>query len=535
MVLTPAQLKEIFKNRPSKNIIDAAQAYSKRMIMHMTGVGLDEYIEAMTFFEKPELSIIRKKYAKSNKSLFARLHRPIDKVFNARGGSVYYKLPENKEMQLRQALAEVEYGYSLRKWIEAIWLKPYHYDPMSLVFIEVDQNGEAYPTIKSVFDLFEIKTNGRYLEYVILKTPDKEVFRVIDDAFDKLYKWDGTSLREIRNDSFPNYFGKVPAIIVSDIYDPIRGYYISPDDAIVEDADQFLMEGSVFNIFKKYHGFPKAWMYQSSCPKCKGTGKLEGKDCPDCSGTGQKVNESVAETIRIPVPQSKDHPILAPDLGGYITPSIEGWDAQRDSLKELEDLMHWTFWGTHRQEKADNNTATGEFIDAQPVNERLNKFSDAAEDVETWITNMIGSFMFGGYNDADINYGRRYLVETPDQVWLKYEGARTKGAPMSTLNDILLEYYHTKYKGDSIGMTRQVKLMKLEPLVHNTISEAKNLLTSYPEEYTKKLYFNEWVTTLTDMEIIQKDLKTLRQDLNDYVIGLNLKPVVEKSGATILN
>jgi len=526
MILTTEKITAILRDKPHAKLISQAQTYSKKLMMHMTGIGLKGYLNKLDYFEKDEVKSVREQYCRSNKDLFARLHRPIDKVFSARGGSVYYNLPEQKEKQLRNALTDVEYGYSLRKWIENFWLNAYEYDPMGLVFIEIDETGKAYPTYKSIMDVQDYKMNGRKLDYLILKTDKRieeykkgdnytPIFRVIDDAFDCLIAWDGSVVTKINDEVYPNYFGKVPALINSDLFDQLRGMYVSPDDAIVGIADEFLQEGSYFNIFKKYHFFPKAWQYQRKCRKCEGSGKRNGEDCSSCSGTGDAKDWKVNETVQVPVPQSKDQPIIAPDIAGYITPDIDGWEAMDKSLDKLEELMYRTMWGTTLERK-DNETATGRFIDVQPVNDRLSKYSDAAETVEEFVVNAIGSIMFNAYGGADVNYGRRFLIETPDEVWLKYQDARTKGAPQATLDEILMEYYQTKYTNDSFEMQKYIKLMALEPFVHYTVQQVQTMNLS-DEDYLKKVYFNEWVMQLQQNDLVVNPVQALSQKLTEYV------------------
>lgn len=529
MILKEADIKKILLERPNKKLIDEASKYTRKLMMHMTGVGLKEYIQRIDHFERPGAQEIRLKYTASNKDLFSRIHRPIDKVFNARGGSSYYNLPEAQTKKFRQILSNVEYGYSIRKWMEAFWRPAYHYDPMGMIFIEIDQNGEAYPTYKSIIDVYDYQPNGRQLDYIIFKTDQKiervrngkkvqrPVYRIVDDAFDYLVEWDGVNYRTIQKETFANFFGQVPAIIISDIFDPLRGFYISPDDDIIEKADEFLREGSVKSIFKNYFGFPQAWRYSSDCPTCQGEGIFEGRKCPDCHGQRVNSKREPWEAIEVPIPESNDHK-LAPDLAGYVSPDIEGWGKMTEELQLLEDIMDRTYWGTQRvEEDKKNETATGRFVDVQPVNERLNKFSDAAEYVEDYVTDLLGQFYFGkGYKGASINYGRRFLIETPDEIWLKYQNARKSGAPNSVLDNLLIDFYQTKYQSDSVEMQRYLKLMRVEPFVHLTAIDL-NAITIPKLDYLKKLYFNEWLAITPDSDILLKPVAALQESLTQYV------------------
>ncbi|MNH33271.1 hypothetical protein D3C79_937730 [compost metagenome] len=56
--------------------------------------------------------------------------------------------------------------------------------------------------------------------------------------------------------------------------------------------------------------------------------------------------------------------------------------------------------------------------------------------------------------------------------------------------------------------------MKVEPMVHNTLQEAKGLAPA--EEYTMKLYFGEWVKTLNEMDIISTPVEKLSEQLKVF-------------------
>jgi hypothetical protein len=541
MILTTQDIARILKDKPNAALITKAQAYSRKMLLHLEGIGMEAHLATLPYFEKQEVASVRRKYARTNKDLFTRLHRPIDKVFNARGGSAYYKLPKSQEQQLRDAMTNIEYGYNLRRWIEASWLPAYIRDPMGLVFMEIDENGRAYPTYKSIMDIYDYQVKGRDLDYVVFKTDLKidaykkknsrdylPVYRVVDDLFDRLVAWDGAIASEVSNQTYPNYWMRVPARINSDLYSSVQGMYVSPDDAIVGIADEFLQEGSFFSIFKKHHFFPKAWQYQRDCIACRGEGKRGGKDCDVCNGTGTAKDWKVNETVLVPVPEKED-PVLAPDIAGYITPDIDGWEAMKTSLADLETLMYQTLWGTEQLTNLDNETATGKFIDTQPVNERLAKFTDAAEEMEECITNWMGQFLFGDtYQGADVHYGRRYMIESPDVIWKKYSDARVAGAPFPALDELLLEYYSTKYAGDSFELQKYTKLMKVEPFVHLTPSQVKALGLP-PERYAEKLFFTEWLAQMQDGDIINKPIPTLKAMLSEYAAGQGALPLTPES------
>lgn len=544
MILDDKSALKIITERPNKKLIDEAQKYTQKLLMHIKGLGLDRYIEQIMSFEKEDIIKIRKKYAVSNKAIFSRIHRPIDKVFSAKGGSQYYNLSDASTAKFKDYLSNLVYGYSMKQWLEVFWMPAVEYDPMGLIMVEIDAEGNPYPTYKSIMDIFEYKLNGRKVEYVIFRntqdmfsevTPimtdpkiqnavsegkgaEAQIYRIVDDISDRLVKVVGDTLVDIPGETFPNYFMKVPASVISNIYDPIKGMFISPDDDIIELADQFLREGSVKNIYKNYFGFPKAWEYQSACPECKGTKVLNGRQCDHCKGSGFKSKSDPSETMFIPVPQNTDQPKLAPDLGGYITPDVEGWKMMTEELEALEDIMFETLWGTHQADDNEKSeTATGRFIDTQPVNDKLNKFSDAEESMETFVTDLIGQVLFGqSYKGASITAGRRYMIETPDEIWNKLENARKNGAPTAALYDLYNDYLQSRYSANAMEMAKMLKLAKIEPLPFVQYSEFARLQTFPDVILRQKFWFEKWYSAKTDPEILFGDLTVLQKDFADY-------------------
>lgn len=514
-VLKPNQILQIAKDRPNKDLVEAGEEMHEKLSVHINGIGLSSYFKQIETYEKPEQLSLRKKYAKSNKDLFERLSRPVDKVFCARGGGRIYNIDgEGKSKEFEAILMDVEHGYSSRRWVETFWKPRYFDDPMGLIFMEVGQDGEAYPTYKASTDIFDYKLNGRKLEYVIFKTDKPNVYRVVDEAFDALYELDAdtSKIKRVGN-SYPNHFNFVPGIIISDIPKANgEDIYISPFDSVIELADEYLRDGSVRNIYKFKHGFPKSWKYREICSECKGTGAKGGGECNTCNGTGKKLDSTVAEMMVLDWPTGDDK-VIAPDVAGYITPALEYLDKSREEMQKLEDTMYNTHWGTEqvKQGTAGNpETATGRFIDAQPVDERLSKYADAAEVIEKFIVDCLGTFYYlTDYKGCTITYGRRFIIEGPDQLWNKYEQARKTGAPAHALDEHLREYLEAKFQANSIELYKYMKMTRVEPFVHNTVEQVAMFTSGI--ELARKLYFSEWASTIKETQwLITKD-----QELKD--------------------
>lgn len=554
MILDQEQIKSIILDNPSKDIVQKGIAYNKTMRMHLYGQGMDGHFTQIEGFEKEDMKKLRAKYGRSNKDLFSRLGRPIDKVFTARGGSVYYNLPDSQDKKARTLATNVRNGYSIRKWIEVFWRAHMLDDPFGITFLEIlpqqqaiqaKQQGRSfvYPTYKSITSIYAYLPKGSNVEYVAFELTKSEklkeglkeddlVYRLVDDAFDYLVKKHDQNVTILQDKTYPNYFGFVPAIINSDIINPSHeDCFLSFFDDAVELAEHFLLKGSIKVTHEFLHGFPKYWEYADNCPKCNGEAVYEGETCKDCKGTGKKLMLRVSDAKLLSYPQGKDEPIIAPNVAGYVTPDKVYYEIATADLQLLEELMNVTLWGAQSKVKTqgmstsqggDTKTATEVMDDIKPQADRLNIISEMAEKRHKFILDAVVRLQVTqSYPGSSVNYGRRYMIEGPDTIWEKYSKARKEGAAISVLDDLLLEYYETKYSSDPVKLAIMLKLMKVEPFVHYKIGEVQAFKPG-PDEYKAKLYFGEWLSEQNEGIILSSDIAALRESLAQYAATKNI-------------
>jgi len=550
MTYTTDEIKQIILTNPNRTMLDAVRAMSRKLRMHIEGDGLQDCIEAMPYFEKPELLAIRKKYARSNQDLFERLFRQRDKVFTAKGGSKMYMLPEVQEKKFRAYLATVKDGMSLEKWIEQIALKAFDVDPMSLTFIELNESGQAYPTYKSTSAIYDYELKGRRPNYVafslsqgeiqklvaanVILEPAKgtQVFRFVDDAFDRIVIREGEEVTFPSTAQFPNYFMQVPGLVNSNLPVFNSNMFKSTAEVVVELAHEYLQDGSAKGTSKKYHMFLKVWELATDCGTCNGTGYKGGAECPDCNGSKIKPYTKPSDIIKV---QPSDDNVKVPiPPGGYFTPPKEGWEMMNAELALLESAMRDTYWGTGDMKRAQGPTAAGEgqetateiLDDYRPIADRLKKFSEWAQELHKFCADNIAVIFYNAsYKGSAIVYGNRYLLESPDQLYKKYAEARAKGAPDTVLDSFLIEYYESEYSGDALKLQRHINLMKVEPFIHVNV----DTVMKWPvkdEMKLAKVYYGEWASDLNDIDVAMATPNDLRTQLYDYV--KSVQPTIPK-------
>jgi hypothetical protein len=514
-MLSVEQVVELIKSgRP--DWIKQAETECKKYCVHINGDGVSDYLTPLKGWENEQQKEARKELVTSNRFLFENLCRPIDKVFSATGGNNVYTKRGDK---ILKAIANIRHGYSLKRWIQNIQANKYYTDPNGLVFFEWTKSG-TYPTIKSIGSIFNYETDGRDVQWVIFNPETKDdgsYYRVVDDVFDSTYMQKGEQLILVKKQTFKNPFGKCPAIVNSDIVHFDLDRKDSPFAPVIELADHYLRTGSISNIAENYHGYPIFWAYGQPCKRCNGEGSIHEngqiEKCPSCDGSGTSFKKDVTDGIKLTVPQG-DETKISPDIAGYVAPPVESLEALRKSQDELWQQIHFTTWGTSYQR--DQQTATATWIDAQPVNERLSKFSESFEDMEQKMTELIALFYVGSTDDISINWGKRFMIESPDAIWKKYIDAKTKGAPKTALDYLLNQFYQSEYANDAESLVTSIKRIKLEPFIHLTEKECKdNGITG--KDLTAKFYFNEWIKNLEDGYVFVTDIKKLKTEFQAFV------------------
>lgn len=520
MILNPQQILERYKNPDLR--IEQAKEDHRKYLMHVHGIDVVDYLSQVEGLESEQKINLRKKLARSNKALFAEVLRPIDKIFKAKGGSKNYKLAKTNQDNFKDRLHSLKGGISLSKWLENYWIDKYAIDPNGLIMIEHDGK-ECYPTYKSILTIRDYKQNGQNVDYIIFEPyfekpenkqdESSEYVRVYDDSGDKTYIIQGDNIELVED--FPNRWKQVPAVIISDLINPITNFKKSSIYEQIELADEYLRENSIKTLFKYHHGFPFFWMYFSACPRCNGSGLYNGELCGMCNGTGYAIKKDVSDITLLKPPTTSDQPVLT-DLAGYVVPPIETWQQMTEELKLLKDMIKYSHWGTILEEGDVERTATEVTLNAQPIQDRLNNYSDSLEIIETIITDFIGIYYYGGsYKGSSVNYGRNYIIKGTQQLLDEYAKLKMDNAGLNLLNSKLMEIISAKYTNDEYMMAIYEKLAWVEPFVHNTIEEVRDMNLS-SDDYGRKVMYNDWLSEKSNDYFFATTIEVMKKDLINY-------------------
>jgi hypothetical protein len=541
MILTDEQIIDIIKKHQKVcDKFQLARQLNSEMNALVEGINYSkELIERIEFIESDEKKKARQKYSTTIKDMFERLLMPIQNIFSASGGVKVFNIDNDKfKESFLNTITNTNSNKSVSTFIQDVWMNLYHTDPNGVIFIEyeIEEDGllHIYPTYKSISSIRYYEDKGQLVDYILFEPKDYAEnvisWRIVDDVRDVTVLQQNEVFEIVPNNtlqddegnylSFEHPFGYCPTIIVSNLESIQKGIRVSAFDKVVDKAKEYARDTSVKTIFKFLHGFPTHWRYVTNCRTCKGTGKKDGSVCPDCDGHGYYKKKDITDLVTLPIPDG-DGQKLAPDIAGYVSPDLETWKQFNEELKTLENVLQDTHWGTHI-EKGNAETATGRFIDVQPVINKLNKYADVAEWVEWQICELIANAVIVTKPKTEhvckISYGRRYIIDSPDTILKKYTDAKTSNANISILDRLLNEYITSKYSNDPEWLREELTKIQVEPYIHLSISDVNAIFGQ--KEAQRKNYFSSWWALNIDM--INKDIETIKTKFNqDFELFYN--------------
>lgn len=484
----------------------------------------------------------RRKYSIDTRDLFQRIMEPRNNVFAADGGSENWDegINEKRIEIIKGHLKDFKGGKSIEKYMSESYFQLSDIDPNGLIFLEYKSESKSeegrldvYPTYKSIQDIRNYHCKGQSVKWVLFepyevieKGNPYKVWRYVDKDVDVSIKERSGSFEEIKDESFINEFKEVPAVILSPIQKVGTKIRLSWLFYIQELSKKYARDVSIKTLYEFLQGFPKHWRYVMMCNLCHGSGKKDGKSCEKCEGTGEIKKGDVTDDIRLPVPTDKEQPVIAPNIAGFVSPDLETLKHMEESRVSLESLIEYTMWGTQtmKQGKGTNETATGRYLDIQPLINKLHVFSDSAEEVE----NMLAQYVIKlvdtlGRNKDKIyvkTYGRRFIIESPDVLLEKYNKARSSGTPITVLDKMLEEIISSKYKNDMNMRSKMHKKSLVEPFVHYSIKEIFDIFGA--EKTEKKTMFSYWWEKIADHS---KKVEQLKEDYNSYFDKNKSQPI----------
>jgi hypothetical protein len=492
--------------------------YSKELKSLVNGTDfLEELICKIEGIESELKAKARSKYSKDITSMFAKLFQPIDNVYYATGGLKDYDIKESIKTKYLQKIANIRDNKTLSEWVQNNAIQLFNTDPNGLIFLEYKEN-DVYPTYKSIDAVRHYKSKGQVLDYVLFEPKIKDgssFWRIVDDVKDYTFKQNGNDFVLVDDKTFTHPFGQVPALVCSNINVVGEKNKLAAIHNIIPDAKEYARDQSFLTLYKIYKGNPIFWKYIQMCGDCEGSGVVDDKPCKSCNGHGEYVGKNdVTDVVKLPIPDDKDSPVIAPNIAGFISPDLEVWGKYEETLSNTFDSIYKTHWGTMygmQQDKTKGRkTATEVIADKQPLENQLNKYADFAEYIEwklsEWILNFYDIAKPKDESKITINLGRRYIIESYDVLLERYEKSITAESNNTILDKLFVEYLGAKYRNNPIDLQVNLAKAAVEPYIHLSLTNVLSIFGN--EEAQRKVLFQKYwqtVTVFNDTEKIKKD------------------------------
>lgn len=542
--------------------IRVARKRAKHINMHVTGLGLVDYLEKLDDYENEAQKLLREKLSKSNKSTFSFILRPTDKIFTAKGGSINYNLPSKKVAEVKKMLSNIADGLDIKSYLKKKVKKHYVIDPNGILFCDINPEGKIETYCIPTSEILWYETDGNKVKAIIFEGNKKDgikdylswingypvdqsreeldiyrgveeeddvtYYRVIDSFTDSIYKRQNDEIELIESSVISNVFGFVPAMILGDEKDYNQDIFESVISDLIDDADILLRRVSVLTVHELSHLYPKYWGIPEACTRCEGEGKIdwvtdattdppeiESRTCPSCAGSGMKQRSNPSDQSIIPL-DDEGRPITDKPYG-YVSPDLQTATFYDKIIKESREEMFRAMWGTTYETAGKRETATGRWLDAEPVADRLKDISYTFSKMHRFLLECYVIVYEKNRNyEASVTYGTRYNFDGPDAILDKYIEVSRENVSAVSQMDMQMRYFEAQYKDDPVQLLKRKKLLKIEPLP--TLSLEKALSLGVPDEIkTQKLYFSEWVNQTKDEKIILLTVDELRSEFLTYI------------------
>ena len=508
MTFKEEEVKALLKTHSEKveQWVKDAREQNKTLKALVTGEGFhEELIENIEHLSSKERGEVRKKYAKDIRDLFSRIMKKRQNVFDANGGSEHNEINSDTiKDAFKDRLSNFKSNKSLYKYLSENYFQLTDVDPNGVIMLEYkakDGDFSLYPSYKSIDDIRYYEQDGQTVEYIVFepkinKDTTAKTWRLVDDANDWTFLELAGTFTLVPDRTFPHPFGKVPLVILSETCIVGSDVRLSPLNDITELSKDYARDKSNLTIYKYQKGNPLHYRYGSTkCKPCSGLGKIGNDTCSSCDGKGHPRKSDVSDVYYAPIPKD-GQPFLGDKLMGFVSPDLDTWKQYKEDLRDMELLIEDTIWGTDKTHQSENNneTATGRFIDVQPISNTLNIYSDVVEYVYNTLANWTLNFVDLTKDKDEYLYnrsfGRRYIIESPDVLMEKYGKAKEQGDNNTILDKLLEEFILSKYKSDPYMQSMMLKKASVEPYVHISISEVFEFFGKV--ESNKKVLFQKF-------------------------------------------
>ena len=208
--------------------------------------------------------------------------------------------------------------------------------------------------------------------------------------------------------------------------------------------------------------------------KILGDGTIE--KCPCCS---EKRIAGPGSFLEVPVPNSAEG--IADMRNPIQITSIDkdSLDYNVDECVRLRNDIIFSIVGYGGNTAVSEKEAINETQVAANFESKtsvLNALKTNFEQAQKFVEDTVCKLRYGNsFISSSINWGTEFYVFTIEELYKKYETAKTNGAAESELDAITQQILEVEYRNNPLVLQRMLILKQLEPYPHKTLSEVIQL------------------------------------------------------------
>lgn len=510
MALDLSQIKEILQKPKKTDIIKRAINMQRRIRFHTeTSMFLSDISAPADVFlnwvskllpkDKYAIFLQLFKFPLSTSTVVEDVYRELERVFYSRNSSSSYQFTDS-ELAEDWANYRISHLHEPEIWKTEAW-KRMQVSPNSILVVDMpteqqDFRPEPYFYWLEISEVIDYSTpNGIDLDWLIFKQPN-DCIAVFDDTYMRVYQLDEKrSIKGLVTEVKHN-LGFCPARFFwsTKLNEKNPDIKKNPITKELSNLDWYLFFSLSKQHLDLYAPYPIYSAYEADCHfennetgdycdggflrNSKGEYKIlnDGtvERCPCCS---EKRIAGPGSFLEVPIPNQAEGIADMSNPVQITTVDRESLDYNVDECKRLHDDIVISIvgaGGTVSEKEAINETQVAANFESKTS--VLNSLKINFEQAQKFVEDTICRLRYGeAFISSSINWGTEFYVFTVQELYKKYETAKTNGMTDSELDAIAQQIIEVEYRNNPQVMQRMLILKQLEPYPHKTLDEVMRL------------------------------------------------------------
>ena len=545
-------IKKSIKSQKKHQDYQRVNELAKEYYSHITGDGLDSYLQQFTRREEASMFDQRKRLTNAiNPALANSLQKPFYKVSRNDKISKTINLKDPVRETIVNKMISYFYGSKnennrgLDYWLRMRFIELTFADPNAFLVMEWEGKDpteilEPRPFEVSSEEAINYEIRNDELKWLLCKfkyiyiqfdgSDEKEVsgekynFYDQDHSF-RVEQFDPRYHEKINFQIAPNQLkleidkkhflftwnepkvGYVPAFRIGYVRDlRTKGRtFVNPFDSAMTFFRKSLKVVSELDLTMTLHAFPQKWQYAERCKgegkrRCDG-GKIAGtsETCPSCKGSGVKTHTTAQDIIYLPLPDDPENKDLLDleKLSAYKYPPIDLMKFQNDFVIQLKEEAHLAVFNSNMFLASDPQfakTATEITDNMEAVYDTIEPYTEKISEVWKFIVKVMT--ILSGHqitDETDINHSfpSDLKLKTTSMILNELKSANESGAPSFLIDSLVTDLAGQVFAGDKYEHLKYYVRHRFFPFNGKSADEKQYLIGSdLVSDFTKILYAN---------------------------------------------